>query len=358
MELLQFQSNEPLAPRTSLSLGGSAENLVEASTLDQLTEALKWAETSFWKVNVLGAGSNVVISDDGVGGLVVVPRLRGIEVDRNGDHCVIVAAAGESWDDLVAETVAQGYLGLECLSGIPGTVGATPIQNVGAYGVEVSDVVEWVGVFDRETGATNRLNPTQCSFGYRSSRFRQFPDRWIVTQVAFRLRTAGTPVIRYPELERAVASRNTAPNAADVRNVVMDLRRSKGMVLEEGAPQSVGSFFVNPIVDPSTLLMVEVAGGIGTDVPRFEMGEGLFKIPAAWLIENAGFGRGFHQKFVGISEHHALALVHYGGGRTRDLLDLAMSIRGGVENRFGIVLRPEPVFWGFAASDPLTGGGS
>lgn len=356
MGRLHFFSPEPLSPRTSLELGGSAEDLVEVSTVAEMAEALEWATNAGRTVSILGGGSNVVIADEGVSGLVLVPALRGIDIDRSGDGAVVIAAAGEAWDDVVAVTVTEGLMGLECLSGIPGTVGATPIQNVGAYGVEVSDVIEWVEVFDREAGYVTRLEPARCSFGYRTSCFRQCPNRSIVTRVAFRLRTDGRPVIRYAELERAVGSGGTPPDAATVRQAVMALRRGKGMVLETGAPRSVGSFFVNPIVDAQCLAAVEKAAGDGNAVPRFPAGESLFKIPAAWLIEHAGFGRGYRRGSVGVSEHHALALVHHGGGRTRDLVALAVAIRDGVEQRFGIRLRPEPVFWGFAGADPLDGG--
>ena len=237
----------------------------------------------------------------------------------------------------------------------PGTVGATPIQNVGAYGVEVSDVIEWVEVFDREARQLTRLSPPSCSFGYRMSCFRQHPDRSIVIRVAFRVRTAGLPVIRYPELERAVGSGGSPAHARAVRDAVMALRRAKGMVLEVGAPRSVGSFFVNPILDAKVLAAVEAAAGSENAVPCFQSGEGLFKVPAAWLIENVGFDCGYRQGSVGVSEHHALALVHHGGGRSRDLVALAAAIRSGVEKRFGLRLRPEPVFWGFASFDPLKG---
>ncbi len=356
MGRLHYRSPEPLAPRTSLELGGPAEALVEVSTVTEMAEALEWAKTSDRTVWVLGGGSNVVIADEGVEGLVLVPALRGIDVDRSGNGAVVIAAAGEAWDDVVAETLTEGLMGLECLSGIPGTVGATPIQNVGAYGVEISDVIEWVEVFDREAGTVIRLAPQQCSFGYRTSCFRQYPNRSIVTRVAFRLRADGRPVIRYAELERTVGSGGTPPDAVTVRQAVMALRRGKGMVLETGAPRSVGSFFVNPIVDAQGLAAVEKAAGNGNAVPHFPAGESLFKIPAAWLIENAGFCRGYRRDSVGLSEHHTLALVHHGEGRTRDLVALAAAIRGGVEQRFGIRLRPEPVFWGFPDSDPLNGG--
>lgn len=347
MGRLHYLSHEPLSPRTSLELGGSAEVLVEVSSVPELAESLEWAKSSELKVRVLGGGSNVVIADEGVSGLVIVPALRGIDIDRRKDGAVVIAAAGETWDDLVAETVSEGLMGLECLSGIPGTVGATPIQNVGAYGVESSDVIEWVDVFDRVARNVTRMQPSQCSFGYRTSFFRRHPDRSIVTRVAFRLCATGRPVIRYPELERACGGGNSEPDVVEVRDVVLALRRSKGMVLENGVPRSVGSFFVNPVVDAETLAGVEAAACAETVMPRFPVGENLLKIPAAWLIENAGFDRGYRQGPVGVSEHHALALVHHGGGRSKDLVALATAIRDGVERRFGLRLRPEPDFWGF-----------
>ncbi|MEN8163610.1 MAG: UDP-N-acetylmuramate dehydrogenase, partial [Acidobacteriota bacterium] len=256
---LTIRSHEPLAPRTSLELGGSAEGLVEVCSVAELAESLEWAKTSGRTVWVLGGGSNVVVADDGVAGLVIVPALRGIDIDRSGDGAVVIAAAGETWDDVVAETVSEGLMGLECLSGIPGTVGATPIQNVGAYGVETSEVIEWVEVFDREAGVVTRMSPVECSFGYRTSCFRQYPDRSIVTRVAFRLRATGRPVVRYAELERFVGVGDTPPDVMAVREAVMALRRGKGMVLETGAPHSAGSFFLNPIVDAQTLAEVEEA---------------------------------------------------------------------------------------------------
>ncbi len=352
---LRYLFHEPLATRTSLDLGGRAESLVEVTTVAQLAEAIEWARSSGSTVCVLGGGSNVVIADEGVGGLVIVPNLGGIDIERTAAGANVVASAGEVWDDVVAETVSRGLMGLECLSGIPGSVGATPIQNVGAYGVEVSDVIEWVEVFDRRAGKVSRKSAKECSFGYRTSLFRKNPKRSIVTKVAFSLRTTGRPVIRYPELEKAVSCRGQRPDVMAVRDVVLDLRRSKGMVAENGAPRSAGSFFVNPFIDTQTMAAVEAAAGDAGPVPRFQAGEGFFKIPAAWLIENSGFSRGYRQGAVGISKFHALALVHHGGGRSRDLVALAGAIREGVERRFGLRLRPEPVFWGFPQSDPLDG---
>jgi UDP-N-acetylmuramate dehydrogenase len=354
--VLRIQNAVPLGPRTTLELGGRAEVLIEVGSLSELDEALKWATDSSRSVKVLGGGSNVVIADEGCAGVVVVPTLRGIDIDRRGNHVLVTAAAGEVWDEVVSRTVSEGVIGLECLSGIPGTVGATPIQNVGAYGVEISDVLEWVEVVDRTSGDVSRLSAAECAFGYRTSWFKQNPDQLIVTRVAFRLQSGGLPVIRYRELQRAVEMDGSSPDASVVRDTVMALRRAKGMVLEENAPRSVGSFFVNPLVDAETLAIVEEKAGSEEIVPRFEAGEHLFKIPAAWLIERAGFCRGFRQGPVGISEHHALALVHHGGGRTADLVALATAIRDGVASLFGLRLRPEPVFWGFGDAHPLDGG--
>ncbi len=356
MGVLRIQNAVPLGPRTTLELGGRAEVLIEVGSLLELDEALKWAKDSSSSVKVLGGGSNVVIADEGYAGVVIVPVLRGIDIDRRGDRVLVTAAAGEVWDEVVAQTVSEGLIGLECLSGIPGTVGATPIQNVGAYGVEVSDVLEWVEVVDRASGCVSRRSAAECEFGYRTSWFKQNPDQLIVTRVAFRLQAGGLPVIRYRELQQAVGMDEAAPDASVVRDVVMALRQAKGMVLEADAPGSAGSFFVNPLVGTETLASIEEATGSEETVPRFETGEHLFKIPAAWLIERAGFCRGFRQGPVGISEHHALALVHHGGGRTADLVALATAIRDGVALLFGLRLRPEPVFWGFGDVHPLNGG--
>lgn len=344
------RSEESLSDWTSFGLGGPAQYFVEVDSLAELQEALRWADDRAAPARILGGGSNVVVADRGVSGLVIRLATTGVRLVERGDEVILSAAAGVTWDEVVAESVEAGLAGLECLSGIPGTVGATPVQNVGAYGVEISDVIEAVDLLDRTSWAHVRLAPADCCFGYRTSRFRNEPDRFVVTGIDLRLRPKGQPVIRYAELERAVAGRAAQPSAADVRSVVLELRRSKGMVLDERLPGSAGSFFVNPVVDDASVARAEAGVSQGQSLPRFPVGDG-FKLPAAWLIEHAGFEKGYRCGPVGISEHHALALVHHGDGRTADLLELVTYIRRRVLQTFGIVLQPEPVFWGISDGD-------
>ncbi len=355
------QSDVPLAPLTTLELGGTAERLAEIGDAGAAVEAIRWARRHDKRVTVLGGGSNVVVADGGVRGLVVRAAVGGVEMKTDGDTVLVTAGAGEAWDELVAETVARGLLGIECLSGIPGLVGATPIQNVGAYGQEVGDVVERVRALDLETLEELALTAEDCGFAYRSSVFRESQGRYLVLDVTYRLRRGGAPTVVYQELQRAMAVRGPSPTAADVRDVVLDLRRSKSMVLDRDDPnrRSAGSFFVNPVVDSDGLTEVDRCGraaGVltGEDrMPSFDIGAGRFKVPAGWLIERAGFPKGFRRGPVGISSAHALALVHHGGGTSAELVALAREIRDGVQNTFGITLRPEPVFLGFDRENPL-----
>ncbi len=343
--LVSPRVGEQLSNWTSLGLGGPAQYFVEVHSQGELEEALRWAGENKAPVRILGGGSNLVVADRGVSGLVIRMATTGVQIVDCGDDVILSAAAGTNWDEVVAESVEAGLAGLECLSGIPGTVGATPIQNVGAYGVEIADVLGAVHVLDRTSSVHRRLGPAECGFGYRTSRFRILPDRFVITGIDLRLRPKGQPVIRYPELARAVSGRAAQSTPADVRAVVLELRRNKGMVLGDDFPGSVGSFFVNPIVDAAGLARAESGVEGGDRLPRFEAGAG-FKLPAAWLIEHSGFERGYRDGPIGLSDHHALALVHLGGGRTADLIDLAGRIRRRVHEVFGMTLQAEPVFWG------------
>jgi UDP-N-acetylmuramate dehydrogenase len=317
-----------LATLTSLRLGGPAEHYVEARTEEEVVEAARGAEL------ILAGGSNVVIADEGVPGTVARIVTRGVE--RDGARLTV--AAGEEWDPLVAMCVAEGLQGFECLSGIPGSVGATPIQNVGAYGQEVSETVESVRVFDRETGRVEDMTPAECGFVYRGSVFK-YHDRRVVLSVTFRLNEA--PVsgpLRYAELARALdlPVGGSAP-LADVREAVLALRRGKGMVIDPADPDSVsaGSFFTNPVLDAPP------------DGARFwPEPDGRAKVSAAWLIEQAGFHRGYGNGRAGISTKHTLALVNRGGATTAELMALAREIAAGVRERFGVALHPEPVLVG------------
>ena len=317
-----------LSDYTTLRLGGPAGRLIEATTDDALIAAVRDDADAF----LLAGGSNVVVGDAGIPGTVVLVRTRGVA--REGD--VLHVAAGESWDALVARAVADGLSGIECLSGIPGSVGATPIQNVGAYGQEVSDTIMSVRALDRRTGEVVELAPEECGFGYRTSRFKREPDAFVVLRVSFALRDDGGAArpIRYGELARAVGA---APTLGDVRAAVLALRRGKGMVLDPGDPDtfSAGSFFTNPIVD---------ADAVPDGAPAFPQPDGRVKTSAAWLIDHAGFAKGYGDPDgIAISSKHVLALTNRGHGTTAGLLALAREIQDGVAARFGVRLEPEPV---------------
>jgi UDP-N-acetylmuramate dehydrogenase len=335
---------------TTLRLGGPAGRLVVVA---ETTEVVKTAReaASAGPLLVLAGGSNVVIGDAGFPGTVLVLRTRGSRVVASDDHTVTVrVVAGEPWDDFVAETVRNGWSGVECLSGIPGSAGATPIQNVGAYGQEVADTIVAVHVHDRADDEVRVMTPEQCRFAYRSSVFKH-SDRWIVLEVDFRLATSGvsTPV-RYAELARAlgVAVGASVP-LAQARETVRRLRAGKGMVLDadDRDTWSVGSFFTNPILNaPAFAALREAADDLG-EPPSWPDagGNGTVKVSAAWLIERSGFHKGYagHGTGVSISTKHTLALTHRGNGSAEALLDLAREIRNGVQDRFGVVLHPEPV---------------
>jgi UDP-N-acetylmuramate dehydrogenase len=319
-----------LADYTTLGLGGPADAFVAAGTEDELIDAVQAAADG--PLLILGGGSNLVVADAGFPGTVVHVATRGIAIDG----VTVTVAAGEPWDSVVSRTVEAGLSGLECLSGIPGLAGATPIQNVGAYGQEVADTITRVRVYDRDKKQTSYFNNKQCCFSYRHSVFKE-TDRHVVLEVTFRLSRDPVPV-RYPELAAAAAP---ATGPAGIRAAVLTLRRRKGMVLDPADPdtRSAGSFFTNPIVDAAP-----------EGAPRFDAGEGKVKVPAAWLIEQAGFAKGYPgpDAPVRISAKHTLALVNPGAGTTADLLALAREIRSGVQSAFGIELRPEPTLLGVA----------
>jgi UDP-N-acetylmuramate dehydrogenase len=356
-----LRTGVPLAPLTTLDLGGPARHLLEVRSAAEVREGLAWARARGLEVAVLGGGSNVVVADRGFDGLVLKAAGRGLEVRREAGAALVQAAAGEPWDELVAQTVAEGLAGLECLSGIPGSAGATPIQNVGAYGQEVGPVIDRVRVLDLGSGVERVLAGADCGFAYRSSRFRTAPGRFIVLEVAYRLRPGGAPTVAYEELQRALAVRTATPGLAAVREAVLELRRAKSMVLDpdDANRRSVGSFFLNPVVETGAAAAVEAraraCGALapGERMPRFASGDGHEKLSAAWLIERAGFSRGLRRGAVGLSSRHALALVHHGGGSAAELIALARDIRDRVEVRFGVTLRPEPVFLGFDTSQPF-----
>jgi len=358
---LEIQQNIPLAPLTTLELGGSAHHLVEATDVESAIDGVRWARSQKQPLAVLGGGSNVVVADRGWPGLVLRAAMRGIELERGVHQTRMVVAAGEPWDELVEMTIAEDLAGLECLSGIPGWVGATPIQNVGAYGQEVAETIASVRVLDLDTLVVRELESKDCGFAYRSSVFRRNPGKFLVLAVTFRLQSGGRPIVRYRELARSLQVEGATPSLRDVRGAVLDLRRSKSMVLDSADPnrRSAGSFFLNPVlnVDAAKALQerARAEGALAADetLPGFDDGEGRIKVPAAWLVERAGFAKGTRRGCVGLSSRHALALVHHGGGTAAELVALAGEIRVEVRERFGVLLEPEPFFLGFRDPNPL-----
>jgi UDP-N-acetylmuramate dehydrogenase len=349
---VKIEAQIELASRSTLGVGGRAAHFACVTTEAQLVSALAWANAQGHDVRVLGGGSNVVVADAGFDGLVIEMAMRGIDQTESGGVVDVRAAAGEPWDEFVAAMVSRGYQGLECLSGIPGRVGATPIQNVGAYGQEVSETITRVVAFDRRSGERVAFNAEECRFSYRDSLFKsQAADRFIVTEVNFRLRPQAPPAIRYAELERWFSERPGSPSLADTRAAVVELRRAKSMVLDasDANSRSCGSFFVNPIlsVDGFSEFTARAAGE--GQVPNFPQSDGRVKLSAGWLIEHAGFARGTREGNVGLSTKHALALVAHDGARAEDVVRFARRLRDGVQARFGVELHAEPVFWGFSA---------
>jgi len=349
--LLKIEAQVELAPLTTLGVGGRAAHFARVTNEAELHDALAWAKQRALEVRVLGGGSNIVVADAGFPGLVIDLALRGTSVHESATSVEVRAAAGEPWDDFVAAMIAHDLQGLECLSGIPGRVGATPIQNVGAYGQDVSETILRVSTLDRASGAERVFSAPECQFSYRDSWFKSHaPGRFIVTEVSFRLQRGAPPAIRYAELERTLAERgSTAPTLGLVRDTVLELRRSKSMLLDPRDPnsRSCGSFFVNPVLDPGEFeaFTARVLGE--GNVPQFPQAEGRVKLSAGWLIEHAGFPRGTRDGAVGLSTKHALALVAHDGAHAADIARLAERVQRGVHDRFGVHLEPEPVFWGF-----------
>ncbi len=341
-------------------MGGPARWLAEAEAEADVLEALAFARGRGAPVFVLGGGSNLLVADRGLDALVLRVRLRGLEASRRGDRVLVRAAAGEPWDDLVARAVAEGWAGLECLSGIPGGVGATPVQNVGAYGQEVAETIAEVHAVERRTGATTVFDNAGCHFGYRDSAFkRERRDDHVIISVTFALRPGGEAALRYPELRRALGDPAKAPPLCEVRDAVLALRRAKSMVIDPADEnrRSAGSFFTNPTLDPAAFeaarARIEAAGVLapGEDFPRYPAASGRTKLSAAWLIERAGFTRGARLGPAAISTRHTLALVNRGGATAADLLALARAVRAGVLERFGVALTPEPDLVGFAPDE-------
>jgi UDP-N-acetylmuramate dehydrogenase len=337
-----------LAGYTTLGVGGPARWFVEAPDEATVADALAWARARGVAARVLGGGSNLVVADEGVDALVVRLAVRGIACVERAGAVQLTAAAGEPWDDVVRHSVERGWAGLECLSGIPGLVGATPIQNVGAYGQEVADTVTSVRALDTRRAVVVDMPASACGFAYRDSVFkRDEPGRFVVLAVTYRLIAGGAPTIRYADVERHLRERGVrAPGLADVRESVLAVRRSKSMVIDaaDANRRSCGSFFTNPVVKREALPEIERRTGDAT-MPRWPQADGTVKLSAAWLIERAGFRRGQREGAVGLSTRHALAIVAHDGARAADVIAFAGRVQQAVAERFGVTLTPEPVYW-------------
>jgi UDP-N-acetylmuramate dehydrogenase len=350
---VHIKENQPLAPFTTFGIGGPARWFVEAASEDGIAEAVAWARKQGVPLFVLGGGSNLLVADTGFAGLVLHVGLKGI--DRDGE--LFRVGAGESWDNCVEQTLGLNCAGLECLAGIPGTVGGTPVQNVGAYGQEVASLIESVRAFDLETQEFTEIQNADCEFAYRRSRFNSTDrGRFIVTRVDYRLKPGGAPTLHYADVQRAMEanwSGGDKPGLKEVAEAVRQIRRSKGMLLVEGDPdcRSAGSFFTNPVVSEKHFQEIAVLSA-AKEPPRFAAGPGTenagrVKIPAAWLIEQAGFAKGYTMGNAGISTRHTLALINCGGATASEILALAEKIRAAVVERFGIRLEKEPEMVGF-----------
>ena len=343
-----IHENVPLAPLTTFGIGGVARYFIKALDEMAVVEAVHWAKDKGLSVFTLGGGSNLLVADTGFNGLVVKVAIRGIEWGAGNGKTTVAAGAGESWDSLVSLAVERGLAGIECLSGIPGSVGGTPVQNVGAYGQEVSEVLAGVHAYDRKNDRIVDLSRDDCGFTYRSSIFNtSAKDRYVVLRVAFTLNQNGAPAIRYPDLMREFEGKSGTPTLAEVRAAVRRIRQRKAMLLVEGDSdcRSAGSFFKNPILTEPQFNTLQSIAGAGT--PRYAAEGGMVKTAAAWLIEQAGFSKGYSLGPVGLSTKHTLALVNKGGAKAEDVLRLAREIRARVHDRFGIDLAPEPVLLGF-----------
>jgi UDP-N-acetylmuramate dehydrogenase len=347
-----LQENIPLAPLTTLRVGGSARFFVEAASHTEVAEAVEFAQSSDLPLFVLGGGSNLVVSDSGWPGLVLKIAVRGI--DRGSalqdEKTLFNVGAGESWDRFVSQAVGAQCAGVECLSGIPGSVGGTPVQNVGAYGQEVSESIDSVEVFDLRDHQVRELCGEACGFAYRCSIFNTSErGRFIILRVTYALTPGGEPRLAYADLQRHFAGRESRPNLAEVREAVRHIRALKGMLIVEGDPdcRSAGSFFKNPVVSAEQHADLQLrAAAKQLHLPSYPALEQSKKVSAAWLVEHSGFSRGYGFGHVGISSKHTLAIVNRGAATATEVLALKDQIQQRVEEIWGVGLEPEPVFVG------------
>jgi len=347
---LEIRENVPLAPLTTFQIGGAAHFFAEAHTPAHIADAVSWAKQRSLPLFLLGGGSNLLVPDTGYPGLVLHMRISGIDHLGAG---LFAVGAGESWDAFVQHAIDRGFAGIECLAGIPGSVGGTPVQNVGAYGQEVSETIVAVHAFDRQTQTSVTFDKPTCHFRYRASRFNtDEPNRYIVHRVDFQLHANAAPTLRYADLQKHFAT-NPSPTLAEVAAAVRDIRRSKSMVLDPNDPntRSAGSFFKNPIVPATRLPGIVAAANIPTEkIPHWSASPSgaddpaaSIKLPAAWLLEQSGFIKGYGTGPAGISTRHTLALVNRGHASFADIERLETEIVHGVQQKFGITLEREPV---------------
>lgn len=347
-----LRENVPLAPLTTLGVGGPARYFVDAATVADLRDAVEFTHERELPLFVLGGGSNLVVADSGFPGLVLKVGLRGIDRRREDGKSIFTSAAGEDWDGFVAQTVAANCAGLECMSGIPGTVGATPVQNVGAYGQEVAETITEVEALDLRSGELRTLCNPGCEFGYRTSVFNTTArGRYIIVAVTFALEPGGPPRLAYADLKKYFAARSTNPTLAETRDAVRQIRASKAMLIVPGDEdcRSAGSFFKNPVLTSARFAELEsrlASAGLG-EIPHWPSAGGEVKISAAWLVERAGFAKGYARGAVGISRKHSLAIVNRGGATAAEIVALQRDIQHAVADSFGVELHPEPVFIGF-----------
>ena len=344
---LQIQENVPLAPLTTLGVGGSARYFCAATNVEDVEQAVAYAQERGVKLFVLGGGSNVVVSHHGFEGLVLQVAIVGIE---NKPEAAIDVGAGENWDEFVSFCVSRGYSGVECLSGIPGSVGGTPVQNVGAYGQEVSETIVSVLAYDVIEGRHQELRKEDCGFAYRSSIFNSGErGRYIILRVRYKLSVGAEPALRYADLQKYFAARDSKTSLSGVRDAVLKIRASKGMVIDPNDPdsRSAGSFFKNPVLSAEEFVRLSAkAAERGLKVPSYPALAQQNKVSAAWLVENSGFHKGYVKGRVGISSKHALAIVNRGGATATDVVALRDEIQDKVEQAWGVTLNSEPVFVG------------
>ena len=347
--MIEIKENVPLGPLTTLGVGGSARFFVQAESVGDVEDAVALARERGLALFVLGGGSNLLVSDRGWDGLVLQIGILGIEERREGAATAFEVGAGVEWDEFVACAVARNCGGIECLSGIPGSVGGTPVQNVGAYGQEVSETIVSVLALDLNENRVRELTAEECGFSYRASIFNTSQrGRYIILRVTYRLVSDGRPSLRYVDLQEYFAARLGAPTLAGVRDAVLEIRARKGMVLKEGDPGSAGSFFKNPVLTAGQCEeLVQRAAKRGLEVPSYPALKSQRKVSAAWLVENSGFRKGYVRGRAGISSKHALAIVNLGGASAAEIVGLKDEIQAGVEAAWGVRLETEPVFVGF-----------